>query len=79
MVTNPTYSRRLRHIELRWHFVREQVNLKKVILEKVAAIGNPADSFTKSLDKKRLARLSKLMDVQKEDVRDGYLERGVLK
>ncbi|OWZ02497.1 Copia type Polyprotein [Phytophthora megakarya] len=25
MATNPTYSRRTRHIELRWHFVREQV------------------------------------------------------
>ncbi|CAI5739954.1 unnamed protein product [Peronospora farinosa] len=78
MATNPTYSRRTRHIELRWHFVREQVKLKKVILEKVAGVDNPADLFTKALDKKRLARLSKLMGVQKEDVRDGYLERGVL-
>ncbi|CCI10354.1 unnamed protein product [Albugo candida] len=25
MVTNPTYSRRERHIELRWHYVRDQV------------------------------------------------------
>ncbi|CAI5724249.1 unnamed protein product [Peronospora farinosa] len=39
---------------------------------------NPADLFTKALDEKRLARLSNLMGVQKEDVRDGYLERGVL-
>ncbi|ETO84556.1 hypothetical protein F444_01553 [Phytophthora nicotianae P1976] len=26
MATNPTYSRRTRHIELRWHFVREQAS-----------------------------------------------------
>ncbi|CAI5703669.1 unnamed protein product [Peronospora effusa] len=56
---------------------RGAVKLKKVILEKVAGVDNPADLFTKALDKKRLARLSKLMGVQKEDVRDGYLERRV--
>ena len=32
MATNPTYSRRTRHIELRWHYVRDQVAKKTVEL-----------------------------------------------
>ncbi|KAE9268938.1 hypothetical protein PF001_g29444 [Phytophthora fragariae] len=35
MATNPTYSRRTRHIELRWHYVREQVEKGVIDLHKV--------------------------------------------
>lgn len=58
LAVNPTYSKRTRHIELRWHFVREQVKLKTVLFEKVPGESNPADAFTKALDKRLLARLS---------------------
>uniref|UniRef100_H3G8H7 Reverse transcriptase Ty1/copia-type domain-containing protein n=1 Tax=Phytophthora ramorum TaxID=164328 RepID=H3G8H7_PHYRM len=57
MATNPTYSRRTRHIELRWHFVREQVEKGAIELHKVKGEINPADTFTKPLDKKRLKAL----------------------
>jgi hypothetical protein len=57
LATNPAYSRRTRHIELRWHFVREQVEKGVLDLHKVSGADNPADAFTKSLDKQRLKRL----------------------
>ncbi|KAE9018981.1 hypothetical protein PR001_g13989 [Phytophthora rubi] len=57
MATNPTYSRRTRHIELRWHYVREQVEKGAVKMHKVKGDVNPADTFTKPLDKRRLKTL----------------------
>ncbi|KAE8906571.1 hypothetical protein PF010_g26437 [Phytophthora fragariae] len=57
MATNPTYSRRTRHIELRWHFVRDQVEKGAIELHKVKGEINPADTFTKPLDKKKLKAL----------------------
>jgi hypothetical protein len=64
MATNPTYSRRTRHIELRWHFVREQVQKGVIELHKVPGEENPADAFTKALDKKRLERLLQIVGVK---------------
>ncbi|KAE9001032.1 hypothetical protein PR003_g20158 [Phytophthora rubi] len=63
MATNPTYSRRTRHIELRWHFMREQVQKGVIELHKVPGEENPADAFTKALDKKRLEGLLKIVGV----------------
>ncbi|CEG48738.1 FOG: Transposon-encoded proteins with TYA, reverse transcriptase, integrase domains in various combinations [Plasmopara halstedii] len=57
MATSPTYSRRTRHIELRWHFVRDQVQRGLIKLVKVKGENNPADAFTKPLDKVRLDKL----------------------
>ncbi|KAJ8576526.1 hypothetical protein ON010_g2685 [Phytophthora cinnamomi] len=58
MVTNPTFGRRTRHIELKWHYVREQVRKKEVHVSKVRSEDNPADSFTKPLAKARFESLS---------------------
>ncbi|KAE9033053.1 hypothetical protein PR001_g10331 [Phytophthora rubi] len=63
LATNPTYSRRTRHIELRWHFVREQVEKGTIDLHKVKGAENPADAFTKPLDKLRLNDLLWLVGV----------------
>jgi hypothetical protein len=63
MATNPTYSKRTRHIELRWHFVREQVQKGVIELYKIKGDDNPADAFTKPLDKSRLEHMNDLMGV----------------
>ncbi|OWZ19333.1 LOW QUALITY PROTEIN: Copia type Polyprotein [Phytophthora megakarya] len=55
LAINPTYSRRTRHIEMRWHFVREQVQRDAIMLHKMNE--NPADAFMKSLDKLHLKGL----------------------
>ncbi|OWY99509.1 Integrase, catalytic core protein, partial [Phytophthora megakarya] len=63
MATNPTYSRRTRHIELRWHFMREQVEKGAIHLHKIKGDVNPADFFTKPLDKVRLKTLLQLIGI----------------
>lgn len=59
MATNPTFGRRTRHIELKWHYVREQVMKKELYLLKVKSVDNPADLFTKPLAKQRFELLSR--------------------
>lgn len=54
MATSTAYSHRTRHIEFRWHYVRDQVDKGAVELHKGKGHMNPADTFTKSLDKRRL-------------------------
>ncbi|KAJ8571734.1 hypothetical protein ON010_g5102 [Phytophthora cinnamomi] len=49
LATNPTYSRRTRHIELRYHFARDQVTQGQVLLCKVSGLGNPADVLMKTV------------------------------
>ncbi|OWY92519.1 Integrase, catalytic core protein [Phytophthora megakarya] len=63
LATNPTYSRRPRHIELRWHFVREQVQKGAIMLHMVQGNENPADAFTNPLDKLRLKGLLEFVGV----------------
>ncbi|KAG6574701.1 Integrase catalytic core protein [Phytophthora cinnamomi] len=58
MATNPTFGRRTRHIELKWHYVREQVRKKELYMLKVRSEDNPADLFTKPLAKARFEGLS---------------------
>lgn len=57
MATNPSYSRQTRHIELRWHYVRAQVEKGMIELYKVKGAENPADTFTKPLNKTLLRYL----------------------
>jgi hypothetical protein len=39
----------MNHIDLYYHFVRDMVERKKVLLEKVVTLENIADSLTKSM------------------------------
>ena len=65
MATNPTYSRRTRHIELRWHYVRDQVIKKKLRLWKVKSVNNLADILTKALPRQQHDTLSNAMGMLK--------------
>ncbi|POM75488.1 mitochondrial protein [Phytophthora palmivora] len=66
MATNPTYSRRTRHIELRWHFVRDQVAKRTVDLWKVRTEVNPSDIMTKPLASDRLETLCAMVGLSKK-------------
>ena len=64
--TDPTYSRRTRHIELKWHYIRELIKKGKT-LRKVASEENPADMLTKALPSRRLQSLCMLAEVRLPD------------
>ena len=46
---NPSYHSKTKHIDVQQHFVRDMVEEKKVLLEKVDTLKNVADSWTKSV------------------------------
>ncbi|KAJ8544543.1 hypothetical protein ON010_g11723 [Phytophthora cinnamomi] len=68
MATNPTYSRRARHIELRWHYVRDQVVKKTVELWNVKTDVNPSDSMTMPLASDRFEMLNGMVGMTKEHI-----------
>ena len=49
IVKNPTYHSNTKHIDVQYHFVRDMVEEKKVLLEKVYTLKNVVDSLTKSM------------------------------
>ncbi|KAG3039088.1 hypothetical protein PC119_g2427 [Phytophthora cactorum] len=52
-----TINRGTRHIELRWNYMRDQVQKGAIDLHTVKGEQNPADTFMKPLDKMRLKEL----------------------
>ena len=49
MAKNRAYLASTNHIDVQYHFVRDMVEEKKVLLEKVDTLKNVADSLTKSV------------------------------
>ena len=46
---NPPYHAKTNHIDVQYHFVRDMVEDKKVLLEMFDTLKNAADSLTKSI------------------------------
>ena len=51
MTKNPVISTRSKHIALDFHFIREQVEAKELIISNVSSEDQLADIFTKALPK----------------------------
>ena len=47
--SNPVQEKRMKHIDIQYHFIRECVEDGKVELSFVKGINNPANLFTKNL------------------------------
>jgi hypothetical protein len=50
---NPTMYKRTKHIDQRYHFVKDQVLLQTITVKKIPTEDNLADLFTKPLDSNR--------------------------
>jgi hypothetical protein len=55
LAKNPTYHSKTKHIDIQYHFVRDMVEEKKVLLMKVDTLKNVADSLTKSVSTEKLS------------------------
>jgi hypothetical protein len=55
LAKNPTYHSKTKHIDVQYHFVRDMVEEKKVLLEKVDTLKNVADSLTKSMSTEKFS------------------------
>ena len=47
LAKNPAYHSKTKNIDVQYHFVRDMIEEKKVLLEKVDTLKNVADSLTK--------------------------------
>ena len=54
MCKNSTFHSRSKHIDVRYHWIREVLDSKLLTLEKVHTNDNGADMFTKALPKEKL-------------------------
>lgn len=57
IATNPTNHKRSKHIDIKYHFTREQVENKMICLKYVSTGNQEADLFTKSLPAPRFKEL----------------------
>jgi hypothetical protein len=55
LAKNLTYHSKTKHIDIQYHFVRDMVEEKKVLLMKVDTLKNVADSLTKSVSIEKLS------------------------
>jgi len=53
LANHQVYHERTKHIDIRLHFVRDMIESKEIVVEKVASEENPTDVFTKSLPRLR--------------------------
>jgi len=53
LANHQVYHERTKHIDIRLHFVRDMIESKENVVEKVASEENPVDVFTKSLPRSR--------------------------
>lgn len=63
LVKNSEYHKRTKHIDIKYHFIREKLEEKVFRLEYVSTEDQMADVFTKPLSKNRLERLRKIIGV----------------
>ena len=64
LAKNPVHHNASKHIEVRYHFVRDSVTKEKLGLEKVFTANNVADAMTKSRSANRFQSLRERMGVK---------------
>jgi hypothetical protein len=55
LAKNPSYHSKTKHIDVQYHFVRDMVEEKKVLMDKGATLKNVADSLKKSMSTKNFS------------------------
>ena len=57
----------MKHIDVQYHFVRDMVESKKVLLEKVDTLDNVADSLTKYVSIEKFSWCRAIMGISSLD------------
>ncbi|MCO5567226.1 hypothetical protein L7F22_020915 [Adiantum nelumboides] len=63
LARNPVYHSKTKHVNVKYHFIREMVEDKQVQLVKVHTTDNPTDLLTKGLPGESFAHCRKLLGV----------------
>ena len=59
LAKNPVHHQRTKHIDIRYHFIREEINNKLVDVQFISTHGNLADVFTKAISKNKCREVCK--------------------
>ena len=62
---NPTYHSKTKHIDVQYHFVRDMIEDKKVLLVKVDTLKNTADALTKYVSSEKFSWCRETMGVSR--------------
>ena len=60
---NPQFHGRMKHIEIKYHFTRDQVDKKAVCLEYRSSENMPADILTKGVSREKHLKLTTMLGV----------------
>ena len=63
LAKNPAYHSKTKHIDVQYHFVRDMIEDKKVLLVKVDTLKNTADALTKSVSSEKFSWCRETMGV----------------
>ena len=64
---NPSYHSKTKHIDNQYHFVRDMIEEKKVLLVKVDTLKNIVDALTKSMSSKKFSWCREIMGIARLD------------
>ena len=64
LIGNPEFHERSKHIETRYHFVRQLVAEKKIDIQYIPTEDQVADVFTKGLPSEKLATMKKMLGIR---------------
>ena len=64
MASNPVQERRIKHIDIRYHYIRGVVQQRKVELFFINGTDNPADMFTKNLGRTKFTQFRSTLGLQ---------------
>lgn len=64
MVKNPTVHKRSKHIDIRFHYIREQYTEGNIEVEYVSSENNAADVLTKTLSKEKHVQACSLLNIK---------------
>jgi len=60
---NPAYHSKTKHIDVQYHFVRDMIENKKVLLVKVDTLKNTSNALTKSMSSEKLSWCRETMGI----------------
>jgi hypothetical protein len=65
---NPVFHGRSKHIEIKYHFIRERVEASQIKVKRVSTLEQKADSLTKPLAAVKLGVMVHLLGVRELEV-----------